>query len=191
MNENQRVKLSQFAKDQGITYQSAWKMWKRGEIDGIKLESGTILVSGWANSETEPVKAVIYVRVNDLKLVSTIKEQIEEAETYCSDRGYDVVDIVSEVISGIDFNKPKLVELLNLDNWNTLVIIDKRAIASFGFNVFAAALGKRIVEPIHEVEINDGLIFELFTKFVSWSRQVIGMNGRKRDIMNLMNRINY
>jgi putative resolvase len=191
MKERERVKLSQFAKNQGITYQSAWKMWERGEIEGIKLESGTILVSGWAKSITDAPKAVIYVRVNDPKLGDTIKDQIKEAQEYCIERDYEVVDIVSEISQGINFNKPKLIEVLKRDNWDTLVIRDTRTVGYLGFDIFAAALGSRKVESLHEVEIDDKIMIDLFQKIISWSRQVIGMGSQKRAIYDLMNKINY
>lgn len=191
MKERERVKLSQFAKNQGITYQSAWKMWARGEIDGIKLESGTILVSGWANSETTTPKIVIYIRVNDPKLLNTVQAQIDEAEAYCEERNYEIVDIVTEVASGINYSKPKLIEVLQRDNWDTILVKDRRVISYVGFNVFEAALGKRTVEQIHEVEVNEEIMVELFQKIISWTRQVIGMGSQKRAIVDLMQKINY
>lgn len=42
-----RRKLSQFAKDEGIKYASAYKYWKENALEGIQLKSGTILVEGW------------------------------------------------------------------------------------------------------------------------------------------------
>lgn len=42
-----RRKLSQFAKDEGLKYASAYNYWKAGALEGIQLKSGTILVEGW------------------------------------------------------------------------------------------------------------------------------------------------
>lgn len=187
----ERVKLSQFAKNQGITYQSAWKMWDRGEIEGIKLDSGTILVSGWAKSETQKPRAVIYARVNDPKHSELLKKQVSDAESYCEDRNYEVVGIVSEVVQGVNFNRPKLVELLQRENWDTLIIEDERILTSFGFSMIKAALGARTIEVLNEVEVNDNLTAELFAKVISWSKQFVGMGAQKRSIFEVMNKMNY
>jgi putative resolvase len=39
------IKLSKWAKQQGISYSTAWRHWKRGLIKGaIQLDTGTIMV---------------------------------------------------------------------------------------------------------------------------------------------------
>ena len=39
------MKLSTYAKQLGISYSTAWRMWKRGEIAGYQLVSGTVIVN--------------------------------------------------------------------------------------------------------------------------------------------------
>lgn len=38
------MKLSDYAKQQGISYRTAHRMWKRGELKGRQLSTGTILI---------------------------------------------------------------------------------------------------------------------------------------------------
>src|SRR5215813_6804238 len=38
------MKLSAYAKQQGISYQTAWRMWQRGELPAHQLPSGTLIV---------------------------------------------------------------------------------------------------------------------------------------------------
>ena len=38
------MKLSQFAKQSSISYKTAWRMWKRRELEATQLPSGTIVV---------------------------------------------------------------------------------------------------------------------------------------------------
>ena len=39
------MKLSRFAKRLGISYLTAWRMWKKGEIDAYQLPTGTVIVN--------------------------------------------------------------------------------------------------------------------------------------------------
>lgn len=43
-----KMKLSAFAKQEGLSYRQALQLFKQGDILGIKVKStGTILVEGW------------------------------------------------------------------------------------------------------------------------------------------------
>ena len=57
------MKLSQYAKQQGISYRTALRWFRDGTIQGYQAPSGTIIVT-----EREPVQAVqkvaIYARVS-------------------------------------------------------------------------------------------------------------------------------
>ena len=38
------MKLSNYAKQIGISYNTAWRMWKRGQLPGYQLPTGTVIV---------------------------------------------------------------------------------------------------------------------------------------------------
>jgi predicted site-specific integrase-resolvase len=38
------MKLSEYAKKTGISYQTAWRMWKRGQLNAYQLPTGTVVV---------------------------------------------------------------------------------------------------------------------------------------------------
>lgn len=55
------MKLSDYAKKLGVSYKTAWRMWKRGQINATQLTTGTIIMT------TEEVLAqgvAIYTRVS-------------------------------------------------------------------------------------------------------------------------------
>jgi predicted site-specific integrase-resolvase len=57
------VKLSQWAKEQGLTYKGAWRMWKAGQlpVPAEQLPTGTIIVK----EIKAPADAVgLYARVS-------------------------------------------------------------------------------------------------------------------------------
>ena len=39
------MKLSSYAKHIGIHYNTAWRMWKRGQIAGYQLPTGTVIIN--------------------------------------------------------------------------------------------------------------------------------------------------
>jgi len=47
------MKLSDYAKKLGITYKTAWRLWKQGKLDAFQLPSGTIIVNV---KENEPLE---------------------------------------------------------------------------------------------------------------------------------------
>lgn len=54
MDITERMKLSAFAKLNGISYKTGYRLFESGEMIGIKLSNGTILIEGWkVNEETE------------------------------------------------------------------------------------------------------------------------------------------
>ena len=75
------MKLSDYAKNQGISYQTAWRMWKRGELNAKQLPSGTIIVN---TSPPEKNKGVlIYARVSSAENKSNLDSQALRVEKYC------------------------------------------------------------------------------------------------------------
>ena len=40
------MKLSDYAKKKGISYDTAWRMWNRGQLQGERLPTGTIIIFG-------------------------------------------------------------------------------------------------------------------------------------------------
>ena len=39
------MKLSEYAKKAGISYRTAWRWWKQGNLTGYQLPSGTIITT--------------------------------------------------------------------------------------------------------------------------------------------------
>ena len=188
-----RIKLSVFAKSQGITYQAAWKMWERGDIDGIKLDSGTILVTGWTQKLSGTPRAVIYSRVNHPNLKEELEQKVILAQKHCEAKGYEVVETVKEVVSGLSSDRPKLTEIFTKDNWDILVIDDSREVAHFNFDLIKTALqlsGKKI-EVLNEKFIpEDNLLLELSQRILSWTKQIIGMNSHKNAVIEIIKKLN-
>lgn len=188
-----RIKLSAFAKSQGITYQAAWKMWERGDIEGIKLDSGTILVSGWSKQSNETTQAIIYVRVSAPELIDELEQKIVKAKKYATDKNYDIVKIVKEVSSGMNFERPKLLAIMENKDWDVLIIVDAHDISSLNFKLIKASvtLANKRIETVNPVVDNEKfLLIELSQKIIAWSKHIIGMGAHKQGIMEILKQLN-
>ncbi len=106
------MKLTIYAKQLGINYRTAWEWFKAGKIKGaFKTESGTIIVPEERISKKGDY-VVIYSRVSSSENKSNLNSQAERLTQYAIARGYQIKEVVKEVGSGINDNRPKLQKIL-------------------------------------------------------------------------------
>jgi putative resolvase len=74
-----RIKLSQWAKQNNLTYVSAYNLFKHGKlpVHAIQLETGTILVEENIKEENRIEKVVLYARVSSHDQKEDLQRQIE------------------------------------------------------------------------------------------------------------------
>lgn len=102
------MKLSTYAKQKGISYRTAHRMWKRGELNGYQLPTGTIILETPSSS----VKGVvIYARVSSAENKDNLESQAERLIRYCSAKGYQITKVIKEVGSGVNDKRRKLSKL--------------------------------------------------------------------------------
>ena len=191
---NKRQKLSTFAASQGLTYQAAWKLFNKGEIEGIKLDSGTILVSDWVRKNGEALKAVIYVRVSPNETDEMLQEKIVTAEKYAENVGYDVVKVYSDKVHGLMFNRPQLKCLLEENGWDVLLVNNSYEISQLNFETIQLALnlgGKRIetITPFENDDKDEPLVI-FSQKFIRWAKTILGTGSAKKELISLLLKLN-
>src|SRR5713101_8882900 len=147
------MKLSQYAKQQGISYRTALRWFRDGTIQGYQAPSGTIIVT-----EREPMQAVqkvaIYARVSSAEHRANLERQAERLTQYCTARGYQVAQVVKEIASGVNDSRPKLLSLLKDTSITLLVVEHKDRLTRFGFRYIETLLelqGRKI-EVVHVAE---------------------------------------
>jgi predicted site-specific integrase-resolvase len=106
-------KIKDYARQQGVSYRTAWRWWKAGRLPSHPMDTGTILI------ETEPPapgntkqQVAIYARVSSAENKSNLDGQTERLSAYCLARGYQVAKVVKEVGSGVNDARPELLALL-------------------------------------------------------------------------------
>ena len=70
------MKLSQYAKQQGISYSTALRWWHQGVIRGYQAPSGTIIVETESQQARAPERVVIYARVSSTEHKENLERQI-------------------------------------------------------------------------------------------------------------------
>jgi len=106
------VKLSQYAKQQGISYSTALRWWHQGVIRGYQTPSGTIIVEAEGKPAAAAERVAIYARVSEASHRENLERQAARSTEYCTIGGYRVVKLVKEVGSGVNESRPKLLSLL-------------------------------------------------------------------------------
>ena len=128
------MKLSQWAKDQGIAYSTALKWFHDGKlpVQATQLPTGTILINDNQDNKIYPNKTIIYARVSSYQNKDNLKRQAQLCEEFCIQNGTSIDQVVKEVASGMNENRPKLNKILRQNNIN-LVVLYKDRLTRFGF----------------------------------------------------------
>lgn len=133
------MQLSQYAKQQGISYRTALRWFRSGTIKGYQTPSGTILVQ-----EDEPQasyqKTAIYARISSQEHKKNLARQAERLLQYCTVRGYQVAQVVKEIASGLNDSRPKLLSLLKDTSITHIVVEHKDRLTRFGFRYLETLL---------------------------------------------------
>ena len=168
------MKLSDYAKQEGISYRTAHRMWKRGELKGRQLSTGTILVD-----VSTPVEgAIVYARVSSAENKSNLESQALRVERYCIARGYRIVGVVKEVGSGVNDSRKKLIKVFERDDYNLIVCEHKDRLTRVGFNYIKVLLNQagKDVEVINEArEEQEDLMSDFISIITSFCARIYGL----------------
>jgi putative resolvase len=127
------VKLSDYAKRQGISYQTAWRWFKSGLLNAEQMPTGTIIVRDDTPTRAQE-RTVIYARVLAAENKSNLDSQAERARQFCIAKGYQIGGIIKEIGSGLNDQRPKLITLLNDPTARRIVVEHQDRLTRFGFN---------------------------------------------------------
>jgi len=138
------MKLSTWAKLQGIHYKTAHKWFQTGKMPckAVQLPTGTIIVYPEQQVNEQIIKnAVIYARVSSYDRKDCLNGQIQRCTDFANSNGYVITKIYKEVASGMNDKRPKLIEML--DSSPTYIITEhKDRLTRFGFNYIDLLLKK-------------------------------------------------
>jgi predicted site-specific integrase-resolvase len=105
------MKLSVWAKAQGISYKSAWRMWKLKQlpIPAEQLPTRTVIVHP-AASVVEG-GAALYARVSSADQKADLDRQIARLSEFAAVHLLTVIDVVKETGSGLNGHRRSMLRI--------------------------------------------------------------------------------
>jgi putative resolvase len=149
------MKLSEWARRNGVHYQTAWKWARDGTmpVPVVKTATGRYLVLD--DTSRPEGRAVAYCRVSSADQGAELERQAGRVAAAAGGMGLSVSEVVSEVGSGSDGKRPKLARLLR-DPTATVIVVEHRdRLARFGVEHLESALaahGRRVV-AVEDAEV--------------------------------------
>jgi predicted site-specific integrase-resolvase len=189
------IKISKLAKDLDVTRTTLYNWKREGKIDFIKSETGRNYVSintynrlmGIVEKKTE--KVVIYCRVSSTENKSNLDTQKNRLISYCNAKGYQVSEVIVEVGSGINDFRPKLIKLLEKNDYTKIVVEHKDRLTRVGFNyldTLCKVLGKEIEVVNNVVTDEEDLIQDFVSIITSFCSRIYGKRRSKRNTEKLI-----
>jgi len=129
------MKLSKWAKIQGISYRAAWNHFKLGMIPGAyTLPSGTIIVPDDKQQELKQDYIICYARVSSSQNKDNLISQSKRINDFCAAKGWIVKESIQEIGSGLNDNRKKLLKIFEDKKATKIVVEHKDRLTRFGFN---------------------------------------------------------
>ena len=185
------MKLSQYAKKLGISYRTAWRWFKNGQLQGYQVETGTVIVT--ESVAEAPVSAkqkiAVYARVSSSENRSNLDSQAERLTNYCIAKGYQVEKVVKEVGSGINDTRRELLRLLTDATVTVIVVEHKDRLTRLGFNYIEQLLamqGRRIEVVNLAEDGKEGLLDDLVAIIYSFCARLYGQRRSKRKTQRII-----
>lgn len=174
------MKLSQWAKEKGVSYQTAWRMFSSGKLEDMaeQLPSGTIIVKPKSKEEGG---VALYARVSSQQQKASLEKQVARLTEYAVQKKIIVSEIVQEIGSGLNGHRKKLLRLLRSQEIKTIIVEHRDRLVRFGFEyieALAEVAGKKII-VVDPEEMNDDLVRDLTEVMVSMCARVYGRRAAK------------
>jgi putative resolvase len=158
-------------------------MWKRGEIAGYQLASGTVIVNQPEQENHITRKVAIYARVSTSEHKKNLDTQAERLIAWCTIQGWSVVQVVQECGSGVNDQRPRFLALLADPSITPIVVEHKDRASRFGVAYIQTLLAvqKRelvVVNSAHTAE--EDLMSDLVSLITSFVARLYGRRRAKR-----------
>src|SRR5258706_6582496 len=175
------MRLSVYAKKMGVTYKTAFRWWKSGRLDAYQIETGTIIVREPATAQ-EAASVTLYARVSSADQKEDLDRQMQRLKDYAAAHGYQVSKTVSELASGLNDQRPKLMKLLTDASVGVIVVEHRDRLTRFGFHYIEQLMqmqGRRL-EVIFPRDTDNDLVDDFIAVITSMASRISGRRTSKR-----------
>ena len=179
----------------GVSYSTLSRWVREGRVRAVRTAGGKFRIP---ESEvrriaeglpiSKEVRAVIYTRVSSPDQRSDLERQIQYLTEYCASKGYRVVDLLSDVASGLKADRKGLLKLFDYvvnRQVDVVAITYRDRLTRFGFDYleyFFKQYGVR-VEVVFGEEPKDAyqeLVEDLVEIVTSFAGKLYGMRSYRR-----------
>ncbi len=182
----------------GISYPTLARWVREGRIRAVRTAGGKYRIP---ESEvrriaeglpaSKEVRAVIYARVSSPSQKSDLEGQIQYLRQYCSSRGYKVVDVLSDVASGLKADRKGLLKLLDYvtnRQVDVVVVTYRDRLTRFGLEYleyFFRQYGVRIEAALGDEprESRQELVEDLMEVVSSLAGRLYGLRSRRKRML--------
>lgn len=172
------MKLSVWAKQQGVTYRTAYNWFRSGKLPcpSTQLPTGTIIVHPEVSTKPN-TNVFIYARVSSYDRKEGLIGQVERCEEFARARGLEVHKVVKEVASGMNDSRTKLIKMLQ-SKPTTIIVENKDRLTRFGFNYLESLLSQQGCEILvinRDREDEHDLMKDLISIITSFCCRLYGL----------------
>jgi len=179
----------------GISYSTLSRWVREGRIRAIRTAGGKYRIP---ESEvrriaeglpiSREVRAIIYARVSSNNQKSDLERQIQYLTEYCASKGYRVIDVLSDVASGLKTGRRGLLKLFDYvvnGQVDVVVVTYRDRLTRFGFEFlefFFNQYGVRIEVVFGEEpkEAHQELVEDLIEIVTSFAGKLYGTRSHKK-----------
>jgi len=175
-------KLSEYAKENSVTYKTAWNRFKANKINGAFIDETNHVKIPLFPEINNQTNVILYARVSNNDRKKELDYQLNRIREFAIKNGYIIVDEIKEIASGMNDNRPKLNKLLIRNDWNIIVVENKDRLTRFGFNyieLFLNLKGKKIIVINQVNEDKQDLLNDMISIFYSFSARMYGLRKKK------------
>jgi predicted site-specific integrase-resolvase len=175
------MKLSVWAKANGLTYKTAWRLWQAGKlpVPAEQLATGTIIVHPPPAPAAETV--ALYARVASSHQKADLERQLGRLAAHASGGKLIVVHSVAEIGSGLNGHRAKMMQLLADPTVKTIVVEHRDRLVRFGSEYIEAALqaaGRKLV-VVDKTEMQDDLAQDMIDVLTAFCARRYGRRTAK------------
>lgn len=183
-------RLSEYAKTHGVTYRTAYNHFMAGLIeDAYQLPSGRIVIPDHTELVPRRDHVVTYARVSSSENRDNLAAQSRRLIDFCNANGWATAENVTEVGSGVNDNRQKLLKIIQDAKATRLVVEHKDRLTRTGFNFIQEACKKFGCEiiVINNVESEREDIIQDFVSIItSFCAKLYGQRRSKRKTEKLI-----
>lgn len=171
------MKLSKWARENGLSYRTAWRMFHAGTlpVEAQQLATGTIIVKTRAEGEKAQGVA-LYASVSSADQKHDLDRQLARLLAYAVKKKLPIAQSVTEIGSAINGPRTKLMKLLRDNSIGVIVVEHRDRLMRFGFEYLEAALagqGRRIM-VVDEREVKEDLVRDMREILTSFCARLYG-----------------